>query len=205
MASLTGRHPPMRTRRTSREGFGLKTLDWRYFAFRMLQLSDSDILSNCSTSPLAESPDFVENERRSGRHRRVPPLVGSGAASMIAVKSMKRACIGAVTLDCYFKKISFMPSPSKVDLSEFAIAWTGIGVSNVEVGEGDEWHKERKMGKKAWWFGAVKRVFSPESREKNNQIVQVLSRVPLPWELLQLVLRILGHYLLAGGQGRPDK
>ncbi|KAE8702035.1 hypothetical protein F3Y22_tig00110503pilonHSYRG00608 [Hibiscus syriacus] len=28
-------------------------------------LSDSDILTTCSTSPLAEGPDFVENEKRS--------------------------------------------------------------------------------------------------------------------------------------------
>ncbi|KAK1282580.1 hypothetical protein QJS10_CPB22g01485 [Acorus calamus] len=38
--------------------------DWKHHAYSLLQLSDLDILSRCSTSPSAESPDFVENERR---------------------------------------------------------------------------------------------------------------------------------------------
>ncbi|XP_008805469.1 protein N-terminal asparagine amidohydrolase isoform X2 [Phoenix dactylifera] len=37
--------------------------DWGQIAFSLQQLSDSEILLRCSTSPSAESPDFVENER----------------------------------------------------------------------------------------------------------------------------------------------
>ncbi|CAA6661606.1 unnamed protein product [Spirodela intermedia] len=40
------------------------SLGWAPFASELLQLPDSEILSQCSTSPLAESPDFVDNERR---------------------------------------------------------------------------------------------------------------------------------------------
>ncbi|KAM0932378.1 putative protein asparagine amidohydrolase [Dioscorea sansibarensis] len=38
--------------------------EWRHFVLSLQQLSDSEILSQCSTSPAAEAPDFVENERR---------------------------------------------------------------------------------------------------------------------------------------------
>ncbi|KAL6981618.1 protein N-terminal asparagine amidohydrolase [Sarracenia purpurea var. burkii] len=34
------------------------------FALKVQQLSDSEILLSCSTSPFAEGPDFVDNERR---------------------------------------------------------------------------------------------------------------------------------------------
>ena len=33
-------------------------------AFMLRNLSDSEILLSCSTSPSAEGPDFVENQRR---------------------------------------------------------------------------------------------------------------------------------------------
>ncbi|KAL0915390.1 hypothetical protein M5K25_015802 [Dendrobium thyrsiflorum] len=39
-------------------------LDWGDIAFSLQQLSDSEILMRCSTSPAAEAPDFVENQRR---------------------------------------------------------------------------------------------------------------------------------------------
>jgi len=35
-----------------------------YFASMVRQLSDAEILNSCSTSPFAEGPDFVDNERR---------------------------------------------------------------------------------------------------------------------------------------------
>ncbi|XP_043816725.1 protein N-terminal asparagine amidohydrolase isoform X2 [Manihot esculenta] len=35
-----------------------------YIALQLQQLSDADILLTCSTSPAAEGPDFVDNERR---------------------------------------------------------------------------------------------------------------------------------------------
>ncbi|KAK9122665.1 hypothetical protein Sjap_012267 [Stephania japonica] len=37
---------------------------WKSIAISLQQLSDSEILLNCSTSPLAEGPDFVDNEKR---------------------------------------------------------------------------------------------------------------------------------------------
>ncbi|XP_074587198.1 protein N-terminal asparagine amidohydrolase isoform X2 [Curcuma longa] len=38
--------------------------DWRFYALSLQELSDSEFLLGCSTSPFAEGPDFVENERR---------------------------------------------------------------------------------------------------------------------------------------------
>lgn len=37
---------------------------WKYYAISLQNYSDNEILHECSTSPLAESPDFIENERR---------------------------------------------------------------------------------------------------------------------------------------------
>ncbi|XP_078438741.1 protein N-terminal asparagine amidohydrolase family protein isoform X4 [Wolffia australiana] len=42
--------------------------NWARIASKLLQLPDSEILSNCSTSPQAENPNFVENERRVFRY-----------------------------------------------------------------------------------------------------------------------------------------
>jgi len=38
--------------------------DWADIASSLNQLSDSEVLMQCSTSPAAEPPHFVENERR---------------------------------------------------------------------------------------------------------------------------------------------
>jgi hypothetical protein len=38
--------------------------DWAEIAFSLNQLSDSEVLLQCSTSPAAEPPHFVETDRR---------------------------------------------------------------------------------------------------------------------------------------------
>ncbi|KAH7685444.1 Hyccin protein [Dioscorea alata] len=135
-----------------------------------------------------------------------PPL-----EPQIAVKSTKRACIVGVALDTYYKKIAMMPSQSKIDLCEFVSSWAGqdcscrfeldddLGSSsssslsgqnffddNDEVGNAsEEMHKMRIQERSNGHCG--------EDGEKSSRG----SRVPLPWELLQPVLRILGHCILA--------
>lgn len=42
--------------------------DWRPYASYMLQLPNSEFLLQCSTSPYAESSDFVENEKRKWKY-----------------------------------------------------------------------------------------------------------------------------------------
>ncbi|KAI7992303.1 Protein FAM126B [Camellia lanceoleosa] len=125
-----------------------------------------------------------------------PPL-----EPQIAVKSTKRACIVGVALDCYFKQISQMPSWSKLDFCRLASDWAGQdcpcksefdnnentietnGFSDgIRVSEIDDVVEE--MGN--FGIGENGTVSAPKG-----------ARIPLPWELLQPVLRILGHCLLA--------
>ncbi|KAJ9687108.1 hypothetical protein PVL29_015814 [Vitis rotundifolia] len=130
-------------------------------------------------------------------------LVSPPLEPQIEVKSTKRACIVGVALDCYYKQISQMPSWSKLDLCQFAAAWAGQncpckaefdvnenaeidGFSEVRVlDEGDEIERcVEEVGK----LGIVENC-------SNSGFKGV--RIPLPWELLQPTLRIIGHCLLA--------
>ncbi|XP_058225181.1 protein N-terminal asparagine amidohydrolase [Rhododendron vialii] len=58
----------METYDTQTDRFIIAPFSWTkhllYFASMVRQLSDSEILSSCSTSPFSEVPDFVDNERR---------------------------------------------------------------------------------------------------------------------------------------------
>lgn len=80
-----------------------------------------------------------------------------------------------VALELYYSKIFLMPVESKIDFCEFCDVWAGqdgdmFKEESVDDGENVE---EKKKGK--------------EKKE---------GRIPLPWELLQPILRILGHCLL---------
>ncbi|KAG9451600.1 hypothetical protein H6P81_011565 [Aristolochia fimbriata] len=127
----------------------------------------------------------------------------------LAVKSTKRACIVAVALDSYYKKISHMPSWSKLDLCEFASAWAGQNCScrgefdreqepfscfeNPSRGYADDAENlEDEMEKLEIGDKGL-----PNGDSVENGRFFRGSRIPLPWELLQPVLRILGHCLLA--------
>ncbi|XP_078441030.1 uncharacterized protein LOC144711013 [Wolffia australiana] len=103
------------------------------------------------------------------------------------VKSTKRAAIVAVALDGFARRIAAMPSAAKVEFCVFAAAWAG------EFGSGDE---DLDAVDPNWASGGRDldggdRIARLEIEERAG------SRVPLPWELLQPVLRILGHCLLA--------
>ncbi|XP_054778506.1 uncharacterized protein LOC129286587 [Prosopis cineraria] len=137
------------------------------------------------------------------------PSVGVMSAPlepMVAVKSTKRACIVGVALDCYYKQISQMPSWSKLEFCQFAAGWAGQdcpckgefdggeeinanGLSNgVDLKEGDV-EIEEEVVKEMENLAIQRYDFASESSKG--------SRIPLPWELLQPILRILGHCLLA--------
>lgn len=163
------------------------------------------------------------------------PSVGVLSAPLephVAVKSTKRASIVAVTLDCYFKSISLMPSQSKIDLCEFATAWAGQNCScpselergwdcsdgnNLvsfsseikdfqENGDIQIESVEEEMGKLAVGGDSPKKAnvgSGPHCLDADADAAAAASvstrgvRVPLPWELFQPVLRIIGHCLLA--------
>lgn len=135
-----------------------------------------------------------------------PPL-----EPQIAVKSTKRGCIVGIALDCYYRKISLMPSCSKIDLCEFISSWAGQDCpcrfefdDDVNSSSSPE---TRNFGEDGGDIGnAAEEIGSLSIQDRLNgecnwegdgRTSRRGSRVPLPWELIQPVLRILGHCLLA--------
>ncbi|WOL00869.1 hypothetical protein Cni_G09582 [Canna indica] len=149
-----------------------------------------------------------------------PPL-----EPQIVIKSTKRACIVAVALDSYYKKISSMPSHSKIDVCEFVAAWAGQDCScRFELDDDDDPNPSSLQSSplpsssspQIRIFSEDKEVIGGTSEAMRNltihegpngnhcnreeewgRLLTRGSRVPLPWELLQPVLSILGHCLLA--------
>ncbi|KAJ6947690.1 tetrapeptide repeat homeobox like [Populus alba x Populus x berolinensis] len=115
-----------------------------------------------------------------------PPL-----EPQIAIKSTKRPVIVGVALDCYFKHISQMPSWSKVELCRFAAAWAGQDCAcQDKFDESDD----------ADYFLEGRNVMISSNEIEDNSGISESEpkgvRIPLPWEILQPLLRILGHCLL---------
>ncbi|KAJ4825068.1 hypothetical protein Tsubulata_040308 [Turnera subulata] len=144
-----------------------------------------------------------------------PSTVGVLSAPLepqVAVKSTKRPVIIGVALDCYFKHVSQMPSWSKVELCEFAAAWAGQDCpcqdrfdtekdSRSELNNGYflEGNYSNKLSNGYGSDGDENEIAIVEEKME-NLVIQGSnskgSRIPLPWEILQPLLRILGHCLL---------
>ncbi|XP_073269880.1 uncharacterized protein [Primulina huaijiensis] len=142
------------------------------------------------------------------------PLIGVLSPPLepqIAVKSTKRACIVGVALDCYYQQISQMPSWSKVDFCKFATVWAGNdcpctsefdrkpesivennGGSEYDDGFGSDIKEETNEMEKM--TGRVRDLVIKDGIAA--EFAEMDARIPLPWELLQPILRILGHCLL---------
>ncbi|EYU18495.1 hypothetical protein ABFS82_02G061000 [Erythranthe guttata] len=142
------------------------------------------------------------------------PLIGVVSPPLepqMAVKSTKRACIVGVALDCYYKQISQMPIWSKFDFCKFAARWAGQDcpcTSDFDrkpehfVEKNNRFENETNVGLEeiedeieyvADRVGSLDiEVHNYSSSEVGEEDV----RIPLPWELLQPILRILGHCLL---------
>ncbi|KAF7842606.1 putative hyccin [Senna tora] len=142
------------------------------------------------------------------------PSVGVMSAPlepMVAVKSTKRACIVGVALDCYYKQISQMPSWSKLEFCQFAAGWAGQDCPcRREFDSGEEEVNTNGFPNGVNSKDEVEVEIEEEVvEEMGNLAIQRYdtnasaldsskgARIPLPWELLQPVLRILGHCLLA--------
>ncbi|XP_042007674.1 uncharacterized protein LOC121756246 [Salvia splendens] len=132
-----------------------------------------------------------------------PPL-----EPQMAVKSTKRACIVGVALDCYYKQISQMPRWSKLDFCNFAAVWAGVDCPCTSDFDGKPVDFIDKNDRRCSGNGFGD---DDEIRVESDEIDRVVERVrdleiengeeedlriPLPWELLQPVLRILAHCLL---------
>ncbi|CAA2957655.1 beta-catenin-Tcf Lef signaling pathway component DRCTNNB1A [Olea europaea subsp. europaea] len=141
------------------------------------------------------------------------PLVGVLSPPLepqIAVKSTKRACIVGVALDCYYKQISQMPSWSKLDFCKFTAVWAGqdcpctsdfdkkpeIFVENNHGFKNEDGFEEDQRVKFSEIENVTGRVKNLDIENDNSKDASLDARIPLPWELLQPILRILGHCLL---------
>ncbi|WCJ42022.1 hypothetical protein M5689_022850 [Euphorbia peplus] len=141
-------------------------------------------------------------------------VLGAPLEPQVAVKSTKRPVIVGVVLDCYFKQISQMPGWSKVELCRNAGSWAGQDCSCKDRLDGGDKEIEFENGNGNGNGGDYSNGYFLESNgheiedvaegmEKlgieRNGSEDVKSRgvkIPLPWEILQPLLRILGHCLL---------
>ncbi|KAF3562451.1 hypothetical protein DY000_02011606 [Brassica cretica] len=160
-------------------------------------------IPDLSQPSLYHTPRNGVDRSRDSNHVASVGVLSPQLEPQVAVKSTKRAGIVGVGMQCYFKEISQMPAWSKLELCSFAGAWAGQDCDCKEKidGEGDK--------VLALTNGFVDSSSSLNgSSEIEAEEEQVISsngvgvggggvRIPLPWELLQPILRILGHCLLS--------
>lgn len=103
-------------------------------------------------------------------------VISPGLEPQGTIRSTKRARIIGVALELYHSKIVDMPVQSKLDFCEFCVIWAGQdGDFYRDFPNIDQMEDDNKKGK--------------EGEKKEG-------RVLLPWEMLQPILRILGHCLM---------
>ncbi|XP_010251648.1 PREDICTED: uncharacterized protein LOC104593479 [Nelumbo nucifera] len=101
------------------------------------------------------------------------------------VRSTKRARIVGVALELYYSKISHMPIGSKMDFCEFCVAWAGQDGDMYKDDQKDPSEQSKPQRK--------------HGEDKGGR------RIPLPWELLQPALRVLGHCLMGPNDSKELK
>ncbi|KAL2343787.1 hypothetical protein Fmac_005072 [Flemingia macrophylla] len=111
-------------------------------------------------------------------------LISPPLEPQLAVKSTKRPTIVGVALHSFFSQISHMPAWSKLHFCQFAAAWAGADCPC------------RNDLDQTLDFDNL----LPQAQAQAHPQAQ---RIPLPWEILQPSLRILGHCLL-GPLNPPD-
>lgn len=99
------------------------------------------------------------------------------------IRATKRARIIGVALELYHSNISEIPAQSKLDFCEFCIIWAG---------EDGEVYKD---------FPDEDKNEDDENQKQGENKKE--GRILLPWEMLQPILRILGHCLM--GINKNDK
>ncbi|KGN53697.1 uncharacterized protein LOC101215901 [Cucumis sativus] len=183
----------------------------------LLALYSSEVKSRAGKPVVVSIPDLSQpslyhspmNKPNSGAQAQVRPSVGVLSPSLEpqnAVKSTKRACIVGVALDCYYKQISQMPSWSKLEFCRSAASWAGQDCCCTrEFDKEDGFDVGGFSEKRALEYTdeiedaseEMGRLQIEKCGNNSNDSEPKGSRIPLPWELLQPVLRILGHCLLA--------
>ncbi|XP_021898905.1 uncharacterized protein LOC110815419 [Carica papaya] len=103
------------------------------------------------------------------------------------MKSTERDRVVGFALDYYYKEIAKIPAWSKIEFSKVVVAWAGPCCS----------HKTKRKGDTGEIANIIKEM-RKMGIEKDNERLKFpkATKILLPWELLQPVLRILGHCLL---------
>ncbi|KAF2572967.1 hypothetical protein F2Q70_00000559 [Brassica cretica] len=142
-------------------------------------------IPDLSQPSLYHTPRNGVDRSRDSNHVASVGVLSPQLEPQVAVKSTKRAGIVGVGMQCYFKEVSQMPAWSKLELCSFAGAWAGQDCDCKEKidGEGDK-------------VLALTNGFV-DSSSNGVGVGGGGVRIPLPWELLQPILRILGHCLLS--------
>ncbi|KAG2613797.1 hypothetical protein PVAP13_4KG395600 [Panicum virgatum] len=183
----------------------------------LVQVADLSVPSLYHTPASSPSPSS-----KSPRRPQPPPIPPPQATPVVgvlspplepqaAVKSTKRAGIIGVAFEAYYSKILQMPAASKVDACNAVAAWAGqyckcrfeLDDKELEEEEGDSlgsvspMSSEAENGKELEEELAGMRINGDTSGRNCHEDYDKEARVPLPWELLQPVMRVLGHCLLA--------
>ncbi|CAL1389916.1 unnamed protein product [Linum trigynum] len=176
--------------------------------------------------PDLSQPSLYHSPRNKQQRPTKPrPSVGVLSAPLepqLAVKSTKRPIIVGVALDCYFRQISQMPSWSKVELCKYAAAWAGqdcVCKNKFDAEEKSEKEYANENGAGYFLEGSnlsngfdqnghgngveieheedVERIRELKIERVDSGELELKGvRIPLAWEVLQPLLRILGHCLL---------
>ncbi|MCL7028916.1 hypothetical protein MKW94_015875 [Papaver nudicaule] len=129
------------------------------------------------------------------------------------VRSTKRARIIGVALELYHSRISLMPIASKIEFCEFCVIWAGYeneGISSEFIT--NENVKEKYLCQDGGGGGGNAGSGTSSGDEivgliesKEDKYERKEGRIPLPWELLQPALRILGHCLMGPVESKELK
>lgn len=111
------------------------------------------------------------------------------------MRSTRRARIVGLAFELYYHKISQMPDGSKIDFCEFCKVWAGQDGEMYKDGAESE---PSRLGQVDG--GNDGKLVTEEQKNATKKE----GRIALPWELLQPVLRILGHCLI-GGSNKDQK
>ncbi|XP_044487009.1 uncharacterized serine-rich protein C215.13-like [Mangifera indica] len=175
----------------------------------ILAIYSSEVKSRAGKALLVQIPDLSQpslyntprnKPTKSANENKSRPSVGVLSAPLepqIAVKSTKRACILGTAFDSYYKNISQMPSWSKLEFCKVAAAWAG---QDCDCQYKLDFEGENVNGHAHdiddLVVEGLEKLGIEENRGANVNVELKGLRIPLPWEFLQPVLRILGHCLL---------
>ncbi|WJX64410.1 hypothetical protein P8452_49192 [Trifolium repens] len=108
------------------------------------------------------------------------------------VRSTRRARIVGVAFELFYSKISQMSNAPKIDFCKFCKIWAGQNGDMYKDFEDEDDEEENEAEVEL-------------EKEKEGEEFVKKGRVPMPWELLQPVLRILGHCLLGPNNNNNNK